>query len=85
MHHKIYGLFVPIVYSISTDRRRRDVAGDGLEVVQRGRVGSHEEVDGEEEAGEDDTEGAADAAEEDVLLVEEPAHPLVHLTGITLD
>ena len=76
-----------IVYRllILTDRRRRDVAGDGLEVVQRGRVGSNEEVDGEEKAGEDDTEGAADAAEEDVLLVEEPAHPLVRLAGITLD
>ena len=52
-------------------RDPRDVGGESLEVVEGGGGVPHNEVDGDEEAAQDDAEGAGDDGEDDVLLCED--------------
>ena len=51
-------------------RNARDVGGQCLEVMEGGGGVPHDEVDGDEEAAEDDAEGAGDDGEDDVFLKE---------------
>ena len=52
-------------------RDPRDVGGEGLEVVEGGGRVPHHEVDGDEEAAEDEAESAGDDGEDDVFLGED--------------
>ena len=54
-----------------TYRDAGDVGRQRLEVVEGGRGVPDDEVDRDEEAAEDDAEGAADHCEKDVLLEED--------------
>ena len=54
-----------------THRDARYVCGEGLEVVEGGGGVPHDEVDGDEEAAEDEAEGTGDDGEDDVFLGED--------------
>ena len=57
--------------SFLTHRDAGYVCGQGLEVVEGGGGVPHHEVDGDEEAAEDEAESAGDDGEDDVFLGED--------------
>ena len=64
------------IIEATTHESGGDVDGDGLEVVEGGSVGGDDEVDGEEENAEDNTETASDATQKDILVEAEVAPSL---------
>lgn len=54
-----------------TDHDRGNVGGDGLEVLEGGGPGDHQDVGDEKEDAQQDAEGSAHPGQEDVLLVED--------------
>ena len=69
-NNQMYTTILSLIQTIS-HRNPRDVSRQGLEVVEGGGGVPHDEVDGDEEAAEDDAEGAGDDGEDDVFLKED--------------
>ena len=66
----MYTTVLSLLQTIS-HRNAGDVGRQGLEVVEGGGRVPHHEVDGDEEAAEDEAEGAGNDGEDDVFLGED--------------